>query len=82
MYIEVVFKRGNGFSPKSYDYEVIDTPPKVGDIIRMYSADGSDKVCNGHRVKVVDVKETSKAATQVVRYVMSSLEEESLSKKG
>ncbi len=76
MYIEVAFKRGSSFSAKTYDYEIVDKPPRVGDIIRMYAVNSDDKVCNGHRVKVVDVKETSKAARQKVRYVLSSLDAE------
>ena len=72
MYIEVAFKRGSNYSPKTYDYKVVDAPPKVGDIIRMYAVDSEDKVCNGHRVKVIDVKETSTAARQTIRFVPAS----------
>ena len=60
MYITVQFKKNNVFSGKTYDYEIKGkTTPKVGDIIRMYSPDGSKKVCNATRVKVLAVKSFS-----------------------
>ena len=66
----------------TYDYEIKGkTTPKVGDIIRMYSPDGSKKVCNATRVKVLAVKSFSEKSESEISYVESSLEEPSISKK-
>ena len=82
MYITVQFKKNNIFSGKTYDYEIKGkTTPKVGDIIRMYSPDGSKKVCNATRVKVLAVKSFSEKSESEISYVESSLKEPSISKK-
>ena len=82
MYITVQFKKNNVFSGKTYAYEIKgQTTPKVGDIIRMYSPDGSKKVCNATRVKVLAVKSFSEKSESEISYVESSLEEPSISKK-
>lgn len=82
MYITVVFKNKEMvFGGKSYDFEVVGTAPKKGDIIRMLNEDGSKAVCHGTRVKVVDVKDTSLKSQQKVTCVISSMNEPSLSER-
>ena len=80
--ISVQFKRKGQFGGTTYDYLLAaNTPaPKKGDIIRMLTEDKKQTVCNGTRVQVVDVKETSDyLQPQVISYVRSSMEEPSLS---
>lgn len=57
MIITVQFKDKNKvFKGKTYDYECVDSViPKKNDIIRMVNED-CEYICNGTRVKVVDVK--------------------------
>ena len=82
MFISVLFKnKSMVFGGKSYDFEVVGEPPKKGDIIRMLSEDKTKAVCNGTRVKVVDVKNTCSVPVEKVCCVKSSLEEPSLSIK-
>lgn len=79
MYISVQFKDKNmNFKGKLYDYET-DSPPEVGAIIRMTAEDKKSFVANGTRVRVVKVKNESKAAIQKVFCIPSSLEEKSFS---
>lgn len=80
MYITVVFKNKElVFGGRSYDFEVVGKPPNKGDIIRMLSEDGSKAVCNGTRVKVIDVKSSSSNSQQRISCVASSMSEPSLS---
>ena len=82
-YLTVQFKNRNmEFTGRTYDFQLVlgAEPPKVGDVIRMLSDDGSRAVCNGTRVKVLAVKETSDCAQpQVISYARSSMDEPSIS---
>lgn len=83
MYLTVQFKNRNmEFTGKTYDFQlaVNATPPQVGDVIRMFSEDGSRAVCNGTRVKVIAVKDQSDCAqSQVISYARASMDEPSIS---
>lgn len=82
MYVTVQFKNKQlVFGGRTYDYEVVGDVPKTGDVIRMLSEDGTKAVCNGTRVKVVDVKPTSTFSIQKIKAVQSSLDEPSLSSR-
>ena len=82
MFVTVQFKNKQlVFGGRTYDYEVVGDVPKNGDVIRMLSEDGTKAVCNGTRVKVVDVTHTSAFPIQKISCVQSSLDEPSLSKK-
>jgi hypothetical protein len=82
MFVTVQFKNKQlVFGGRTYDYEVVGDVPKKGDVIRMLSEDGTKAVCNGTRVKVVDVKPTSAFSIQKISCVQSSLDEPSLSKR-
>lgn len=78
MFISVMFKdRNKIFKGKTYDYKLSDEEeiPAVGSIIRMMDEE-YDYICNGTRVKVVDVKVASETPQPaVIRYISSSLEE-------
>lgn len=78
MFISVMFKdRNKIFKGKTYDYKLSDEEeiPAVGSIIRMMDEE-YDYICNGTRVKVVDVKVASETPqSAVIRYISSSLEE-------
>lgn len=82
MVLTVQFKNRNmEFTGRTYDYQLVigTEPPKVGDVIRMLSEDGSRAVCNGTRVKVVAVKEKSDCVQpQVISYARASMDEPSL----
>ena len=81
MYVTVQFKNKQLiFGGRTYDYEVVGDVPQKGDVIRMLSEDGTKAVCNGTRVKVVDVKPTSTFSIQKIKAVQSSMDEPSLSK--
>ena len=84
LYVTVQFKdRDMNWRGRTYDFELAASAsaPKQGDIIRMYSEDGTQKVCNATRVRVVDIKPTSLTAQkQKITYVPSSLEEPSIAK--
>ena len=69
------------FGGRSYDFEVVGKLPNKGDIIRMLSENGSKAVCNGTRVKVIDVKSSSNNSRQRISCVASSMSEPSLSSK-
>lgn len=80
MYVTVQFKNKQLiFGGRTYDYEVVGDVPQKGDVIRMLSEDGTKAVCNGTRVKVVDVKPTSTFSIQKIKAVQSSMDEPSLS---
>lgn len=80
MYVTVQFKNKQLiFGGRTYDYEVVGDVPQKGDVIRMLSEDGTKAVCNGTRVKVVDVKPTSTFSIQKIKVVQSSMDEPSLS---
>ena len=82
MYVTVQFKNKQLiFGGRTYDYEVVDDVPQKGDVLRMLSEDGTKAVCNGTRVKVVDVKPTSTFSIQKIKAVQSSLDEPSLSSR-
>lgn len=78
MYISVQFKdRNKVFRGKIYDYQLSkeETTPKVGSIIRMMD-EKYNYICNGTRVKVVDVKtESNTSQPMAIRYISSSLED-------
>lgn len=78
MFITVQFHKGNTFTGKTYDYEV-DNAPKKGSIIRMLSSDGTKFICNGTRVKVVDVKSEGNARAQHIDYILATMDEQSFS---
>ena len=81
MYVTVQFKNKQLiFGGRTYDYEVVGDVPKKGDVIRMLSEDGTKAVCNGTRVKIVDVKPTSTFSIRKFCCVQSSLDELYLSK--
>lgn len=83
MFITVQFKNANlVFGGKKYDYQLskgVTSPPKVGDIIRMYGEKG-EKVCNATRVRVVDVKQESDKSYCIIVPKPSSLDEPSIAK--
>lgn len=83
MYITVQFKNKEmDFGGRTYDFEVVTgNVPKKGDIIRMYSPDGREKVCHATRVKVVDVKNSSEKSERSISCVASSMDEPSISKR-
>lgn len=82
MFVTVQFKNKQLiFGGRTYDYEVVGDVPKKDDVIRMLSEDGTKAVCNGTRVKVVDVKPTSTFSIQKISCVQSSLDEPSLNKR-
>lgn len=82
MYVTVQFKNKQLiFGGRTYDYEVVGDVPQKGDVIRMLSEDGTKAVCNGTRVKVVDVKPTSTFSIQKIKAVQSSMDEPSLSRR-
>lgn len=73
--ISVQFKDKNKvFRGRTYDFKVA-TAPKVGSIIRMYNKEMTKPVCNATRVKVVEVKGTSSAATEEIEYIETTLED-------
>lgn len=78
MFVSVMFKdRNKVFKGRAYDYKLSDEEeiPEVGSIIRMMD-EGYDYICNGTRVKVVEVKaESETPQPMVIRYVPSSLED-------
>lgn len=81
MFVRVIFKNKDmEFTGKTYDFEVVGKVPKRGDIIRMMSEDGTKKVCNATRVKVVSVLDTSTTSVQKITCVPSSMDEPSISK--
>lgn len=76
MYITVQFKDAQkNFRGRTYDYEVYEDEPTLtkGDIIRMMDND-LNYICNGTRVKVVDVKNTSTTALTKIRVLKTSLD--------
>lgn len=82
MFISVLFKnKSMVFGGRPYDFEVVGEIPKKGDIIRMLSEDKTKAVCNGTRVKVVDVKNVCSIPVDKVVCIKSSLDEPSLSNK-
>ena len=78
MFVTVQFKDINHvFKGKLYDYELNkeEEVPEKGSIIRMLDED-YNYICNGTRVKVVDIKATStRVEPTVIRYIQSSMEE-------
>ena len=84
MVIEVAFKnRDMSFrTDKTYDFELSPdvAVPEVGSIIRMEDLEGK-AVCNRTRVRVEGVKNSSNKTQGLIRYVMSSLDEPSISNK-
>lgn len=77
MIVTIQFKDINkNFRGRTYDYELCDgeETPKVNDIIRMMDKD-YNFICNGTRVKVVDVKAKSKVPQLVsIHYLEDSLD--------
>ena len=73
--ISVQFKDKNKvFRGKTYDFKV-EKAPKIGSIIRMYDTKFEKPICNATRVKVVDVKKTSAAATELIGFVETTLDD-------
>ena len=78
MYIGVQFKDHNKvFKGKVYDYKLYqdEEPPKAGSIVRLMDTK-YNYICNGTRVKVIDIKDKSEKAQPIeIRCVISSLED-------
>lgn len=80
MYISVQFKdKAKNFKGRNYDFLLSSavSPPSVGSIIRMYKADGGEKVCNATRVRVNRVMENSATADRgcPIKYEIANLED-------
>lgn len=72
MTIGVCFKQKGIYGGKEYNYTLAggETAPSVGSIIRMMD-EKYDYICNGTRVKVTSLTETSEDGLIPIRYVKS-----------
>lgn len=78
MFVTVQFKnKDKVFRGKTYDYELSEEEvvPERNSIIRMLDED-YNYICNGTRVKVVDIKDSSiSAGATKIRYISTTLDD-------